>query len=122
MRVILADDQPAVRSAIRLMLEEKPGVNAIAEVSTSRDLLRQAGSFHPDLIFLDWELPETNSKDMVPLLKSIYPHLWVIALSASPTVRQTALDAGVNEFVCKSNPPESLLRAMDNYYRENTGL
>ena len=121
MRVILADDHPDVRSAMRLIIEEKPDVEVVAEVSTSSDLLSQIRSNCPDLVLLDWELPGTRSADLVSLLHALCSHLAVIALSSSPQVKQAALNAGAHEFVCKSDPPESLLIALDHCYQHNSG-
>ena len=117
MRVIVADDQPDVRSALRLMLEEKSDIDMIAEVRTSTELMRQVKSGCPDLILLDWELPGIKPGELLILLKTLCPHLMVIALSSRPQMRQNALAAGANSFVCKSDPPELLLTALNRCYR-----
>ncbi len=116
MRIIVADDQPEVRSALRLMLEEKPGNSVIDEVSTSYELLWQVSAGGPDLILLDWELPGTKPKELLSILRNLYPHLMVIALSSHPQTRQAALEAGAHTFACKSDPPENLLAALDDCY------
>jgi DNA-binding NarL/FixJ family response regulator len=118
MRVILADDQPEVRSALRLALEEKPGTSVMSEVGSSYELLWQVNNNCPDLILLDWELPGTKPKDLLSVLQTLYPHLLVIALSSRPQIRQAALDAGAVDFVCKSDPPENLLAALETCYQD----
>ena len=115
MRVIVADDQPEVRSAMRLILEEKPGIRVVGEASTSYELLRQVRAICPDLILLDWELPGTNSEDLLSELQNLCPHLSIVALSSRPQMRQAALEAGAWNFVCKSEPPEQLINALDSY-------
>lgn len=119
MRVILADDQPEVRSALRLLLGEKPGVNVIGEADTSFELLWQVKSNCPDLILLDWELPGTRPKELLSVLRMLCPLLSIIALSSRPQERQNALTAGASDFVCKSDPPEMLSTALNNCYRRN---
>lgn len=116
MRVILADDQPEVCSALRLLLEEKPGINVLSEVGNTYELLRQVQASCPDLILLDWELPGASSKELVPLLHTLCPHLEIIALSSHPQMKPAALKAGVRHFICKSEPPEQLLTALENCY------
>jgi DNA-binding NarL/FixJ family response regulator len=118
MRIILADDQPDVLSAMRLLLEERPGISIVAEVTHMSDLIHQVKLNSPDLILLDWELPGTQAQDLVAFLTKLNPPPAVIALSSSPQVKQAALNAGVLEFVCKSDPPESLLNAVMNYRLE----
>ncbi len=43
----------------------------------------------------------------------------VVALSGRPEARQAALDAGVDAFVSKGDPPELLLKAMDKCKNKN---
>ncbi len=117
MRIIVADDQPDVRSALRLMLEEKSGNNIIAEVGTSYELLWQVSSGVPDLILLDWELPGTKPRELLSILHNLHPQVLVIALSSRPQMRQAALEAGAHYFISKSDPPENLMIALDNCYR-----
>jgi DNA-binding NarL/FixJ family response regulator len=116
MRIILADDQPEVRSALRLLLEEKAGIQVIADASTSSELLLQVRSCCPDLILLDWELPGLDPEKLVKLLLKICTSLYIIALSSRPQMKPEAFKAGVRQFICKSEPPEQLLAALDNCY------
>jgi DNA-binding NarL/FixJ family response regulator len=132
MRVLVADDQAAVRSALRWLLNEEPGISVVGEAIRVEDLLAQAGDIQPDLVLLDWELPGllaaslSNSASpstvgqagcrLLNVLHALHSHPKVIALSGRPDVRQEALDAGADAFVSKGDPPERLLatlRAID---------
>jgi DNA-binding NarL/FixJ family response regulator len=57
MRVFLADDQAKVRAALRLLLEQEPGLSVVGEVTEAKDLLVQVQVTQPDVVLLDWELP-----------------------------------------------------------------
>lgn len=116
MRIIVADDHPEVRSALRFMLEEKPDNNIVGEASTSYELLWQVSARKPDMILLDWELPGTKPEELLSILLKLYPKLLVIALSNRPQMRQAAIEAGALSFVSKSEPPEYLLAALNNCY------
>jgi two-component system invasion response regulator UvrY len=116
MRIIVADDRPEVRSALRLMLEEKPENVVIGEVATSYELLWQVNTGRPDLILLDWELPGTKPKELLSILRALHPRILIIALSSYPQMRHAALEAGALSFVSKSDPPGSLLAALDDCY------
>ena len=113
MRVILADDQAKVRSALRLLLEHQPDVDILGEAVDTTGLLDWAKVVCPDLVLLDWELPGLPNTTLLPPLHDHCPGLRVIALSSRPEVRKAALDAGVDAFVSKGDPPEQLLIAMD---------
>ena len=128
MRVLVADDQAAVRSALRWLLNEEPGVSVVGEVIRVEDLLAQAGGIQPDLVLLDWELPGLfagsfpNSASpstigqarcrLLNALHALHSCPKVIALSGRPEVRQEALDAGADGFVSKGDPPERLLTTL----------
>ena len=112
MRVLLADDQAKVRSALRLLLEQLPGVEILGEAADTTVLLDWAKVACPDLVLLDWELPGLPAAALLRVLCYQCPNLRVIALSSRPEVRQAALEAGADAFASKGDPPERLLAAV----------
>ena len=112
MRVLLADDQPNVRSALRLLLEQEAGLSVTAEAGNSRELLATMEGDCPDLLLLDWELPGVKGRELILGLREKCPELVIIALSSRPEARRAALDAGVVSFVSKGDTPERLLAAI----------
>jgi DNA-binding NarL/FixJ family response regulator len=113
MRVMLADDQAEVRSALRLLIEEKSQDDVVGEVAEAAGLLIQIQQIAPDLLLLDWELPGLRADDMLPALRSYYPGLLVIALSGRPEARKAASAAGIDAFISKGSPPEQILGVLD---------
>ena len=63
----------------------------------------------PDPVLLDWELPGLPATYLLRLLRYERPSLSVIAMSSRPEACQAALDADVQAFVSKSEPPERVL-------------
>ena len=118
MRVLLADDQSKVRSALRLVLEQQPGVSILGEAVDTTGLLDWVKAACPNLVLLDWELPGLGVDRLLPTLRELCPGLAVIALSGRPEARQAALDAGVDAFVSKGDPPERLLTAVNDCCRK----
>lgn len=114
MRVLLADDQAKVRSALRLILEQEPGVEIVGEAVGVAQLLALAKELYPDLILLDWELRKAANGSLLPALRSLCPLLKVIVLSARPEARQAALAAGADAFVSKVDGPRALLNTLRN--------
>lgn len=116
MRVLLADDQPTLRSAVRFLLEQEPDVSIVAEAADVAALLARVSELHPDLLLLDWELPgldTTGSPRLV--INSLYascPSLHIIVLSGRPEASRPALATGASAFVSKADPPERLLAAL----------
>jgi len=119
MRVLLADDQPNVRSALRLLLEQEAGLTVVAEVENSKGLVSQLEADCPDLLLLDWELPSGKGAELIPTLREKCPELVIIALSSRPEARQAALRAGADDFVSKGSPPQEVIAAVKKYQRPN---
>jgi DNA-binding NarL/FixJ family response regulator len=120
MRVLVADAQMKVRSALRLILEQELGLSVVGEANEVEDLFAQAETIQPDLVLLDWELPGRQvdaaaglvGPGLLATLRSNLPHLRVIALSGRPEAHQVALAAGADVFVSKGDLPERLLAAV----------
>lgn len=127
-RVLVADDEISVRSALRRLLKEEPGIELVGEAANLGELVRQALAKEPDLILLDWELSglpsarafyngdtvqwtraERKRNVVLVSLHNMYSHPQIIALSSRPEVRESALRAGVDAFVDKGNPPLRLI-------------
>jgi DNA-binding NarL/FixJ family response regulator len=113
MRVLLADDQVWLRSAIRFLLEEEPDVGEIDEAGDLRTVLTKAKTHAPSLVLLDWELPGLHAKEagrkLISALRASSPDVMVIVLSGRPEASKRALDAGADGFVSKADPPDTLL-------------
>ena len=109
MRVLLADDQLPVRSALRLLLEQEPDFQVVGETADATGLLLAAAEKAPDLVLLDWELPGLPADQLLRLLQYERPSLKIIAMSSKPESRQAALNKGADAFVSKNEPPERVL-------------
>jgi len=108
MRVLIADDQPSVRFALKLVLEQQ-GIDVAGQVSDSGELLAWFKTDQADLLLLDWELPDQSGKKIIPILRARSPKLTVIVLNSRPQTRTEAISAGADGFVSKGDPPEYLL-------------
>jgi DNA-binding NarL/FixJ family response regulator len=112
MRILLADGQLNVRSALGRLLKHEPGVEVVGETSEANDLMALVRTSHPDLVLLDWGLPGLSAMGSLPGLRMNNPNLLIVVLSGRPEACQTALAAGANAFVSKIDPPEKLLKAL----------
>ena len=118
MRILIADDQVRVRQALparqalRVLLTQQPGVRVIGEAADGEELLAQVRVKAADLVLIDWELPGLVEAGGLPALRSLCPTLQVVVLSGRTGVRSAAQSVGVDAFVSKGDPPESLLTAL----------
>jgi DNA-binding NarL/FixJ family response regulator len=114
MRILIADDQANVRSALALLLEQEPQFEIVAEAADAVGLLQAVRKNNPDLLLLDWELPGLPADYLLRLLRYEQPCLLIVALSSRPEAEAAATAAGADAFISKSALPERVLTAVYN--------
>jgi DNA-binding NarL/FixJ family response regulator len=112
MRILVADDQAKVRSAIRLLLEHDEDIKVLGEAVDATGLLDWLSVVCPDLVLLDWELPGRDMRELLDAVRGNCSRVKVVALSGRPEARREAIAAGADGFVSKGDPPERLLDAL----------
>jgi DNA-binding NarL/FixJ family response regulator len=109
MRILLADDEPMVCSALRLLLEQEPDVEVVGEVGEAGALAEWLSRGCADLCIVDWELPGLPIGDRQKLVRALCCNLKLVAISGRSETRVQALAAGVDGFISKTEPPEHVL-------------
>ena len=110
--MIIADDRREVRSGLRALLEEEQARFVIMEAADLRQLMSQLQQPCVDLVLLDWELGPVSGPDILAMLKGVCPNTPVVALSARPEARNSALASGATAFVLKADCVEAVLTAV----------
>ncbi len=121
-QILLADDNPDLRSALRLMLETRLDVQLITEARDMEHVLAQAEDARPDCIVLDWELPGRPVRERIKVLRALVPETKIIVTSARPEAREEALSEGADAFADKAASPLFILEAMRKCAKERNKL
>src|SRR5512137_756254 len=108
LRILIADQDPAFRKALALLIRRKLGVRHIEEASDTGTLIQKLADSRPDLLLLNWFLHGMPGPEFCSLLRNTYPNLKVILVSLHPEDAAAAGSAGAG-FICKSAPPEETL-------------
>jgi DNA-binding NarL/FixJ family response regulator len=111
MRVLLADDEPKVRSALRLILEQLKDIETVEEVTDAASMVERLKNFLPDLLLVDLELPGLHTGSVLCDLRSYGP-LKVIVLSGRCQAPNAALASGADAFISKCEPPDRLFATL----------
>jgi len=111
-RVLLAESDPNVRAALRLVLDRMPRFTLVGQSENVHELLRDSAVLQPQVILVDLELRGLQVDDHVAALQQVSNGVTTIALSTHDEHRQVALEAGAAAFVCKSESPLKLLEAL----------
>lgn len=116
MRVVVADAQADVRYALRVLLQLARELDAevVGESAEADTLARQVMTLRPDLLLLDWNTPGLDSANPLTQLRALDPQLKIIILSVRPESQPLALKAGADAFVCKGDPVDRLVAAIQD--------
>jgi DNA-binding NarL/FixJ family response regulator len=112
MKILIADDQAEVRSALRILLEQETTPGAISEAEDIDKLFSIAEREQPGLILLDWELSGKAMAGRMPALRRCAEGAKIIAMSVRPEAARSAAEAGADAFVSKGDNSDKLLRAI----------
>jgi DNA-binding NarL/FixJ family response regulator len=103
--ILLVDDAPAVREALRWALEGTGDLAVVGEAGDGIAAVERAAALAPDAIILDLELPGQDGCAVARAVKSQAPAPVVIVLTIhnDPASRQRSLAAGADAFVAKAD-------------------
>ena len=101
--IILADDQPKVRFALRVLIENRQDTEIIGEAEDASELIDLLEKLSPTVIIMDWLLPGLPNVGSVKKIRELCPDAAILALSVRPELEREALVNGVDAFISKSN-------------------
>ena len=83
LRVLVADDHPFIRKAVRTTLERHPHFEVCAEAENGALAVRMANEFKPDVVVLDINMPFLNGFEAARQIKKEVPQIAVVILSSN---------------------------------------
>lgn len=110
-RVLIADDHPLARRAIRLLLEQEPGFEIVAEAVNGEEAVKLCREMQPDLVLMDIRMPGMNGLEATRKIKQLNPHTKIVMLSVSDDVADlfTAIQNGAQGYLLKNMDPDEWL-------------
>ena len=113
-RLLLADDQELVRSALCALLELQPDFEIVASVGRGDEVVAAAMAQQPDVALLDIEMPGIDGLAAAGALSTQNPECRIIMLTTFGRTGylRRAMEAGALGFVVKDAPPEALADAI----------
>lgn len=113
-RVLIADDHPLVRFAVRRCLEWEESVEVVGEASTGEEAVALTRRLRPDAVLLDYQMPVLDGVAATKAIVEEMPEVAILMLTGQdePFLEEKATEAGVHRLIRKDEPAEALLRTL----------
>jgi two-component system nitrate/nitrite response regulator NarP len=113
-KILLADDDPLTTAGIKLLLSDTH-YQVVSEVRDGATALQELPRARPDLLLLDFEMPERSGLDVLRTLRERGDRRPIVLLTGRIPDRRVyeALQIGLNGLVIKASAPQHLLTCLD---------
>jgi len=113
-RLLVVDNQPAVRRGLKMRLALEPDLDVVGEACDADEAVPLARALRPDVILMDFEMPGMSGIAATEGLRTVAPHSAVVifTLRDDAATREQARAAGAAAFVAKHRTEEVLLAAI----------
>jgi len=112
LRLLIVDDNAAIRAATVALIETGPYAVAIYEAANGQEAIQLAESVRPDVILMDVQMPLLDGISATRRIKRRWPTMRVVVLTMYGDHRETALGAGADEFLLKGAASDVLIAAI----------
>ena len=109
--ILIVDDHPAIRRALRTAFERQPGLTVCGEAEDGFDAIGKAKKLTPDLIVLDLRMPVMDGLEAARELKRLFPQIPLMMLTCyhSSAAEREALASGVTAVFSKPDGMQNLI-------------
>jgi DNA-binding NarL/FixJ family response regulator len=110
-RVLLVDDQPLIRTGLRMLCDAEPDIEVVGEADNGREAIWIAARLSPDVIVMDLRMPGVDGITATSRILAERPATRVLVLTTfgDDDHLYPALTAGACGFLLKDAPPADLL-------------
>ena len=113
-RVLIADDQTAVREGLAMLVGLINDIEVVATAADGREAVTLAGELRPDVVLMDLRMPEMEGSEATRTIRSTLPdtHVLVLTTYADDDSLFPALQAGAHGYLTKDASAEELETAI----------
>jgi DNA-binding NarL/FixJ family response regulator len=111
--VLIADDQPLIRTGLRMILAAEPGIEVVGEASTGADAVAMSGELRPDVVLMDIRMPDLDGIEATRRIlagnQGRAPRVLILTTFDLDEYVYDALRAGASGFLLKDAPTQQLI-------------
>ena len=104
-RILVVDDNPAVRSYFRSILEQQTAWQVCDEARTGTEAIERVQNAPPDVILLDFQMPDLNGIDVAQQISQLFPQIPIlmVTIHLSTQLAEAARKAGIRGACAKQD-------------------
>jgi DNA-binding NarL/FixJ family response regulator len=113
-RILVVDDNPAVRQYLRALLEQQSTWQVCGEARTGTEALQRVERNPPDMILLDFQMPDLNGLDVARQITRLFPEIPIlmVTIHLSKQLAEEAQRVGIRG-ACAKTDVGSIVEAVD---------
>lgn len=112
LHVLIVDDEAPARDELRALLQDEPDIEIVGEAANAIEGLAAINRLHPDVVFLDIQMPRVSGLEMLSMLdKSCMPR--VVFVTAYDEYALNAFEEHASDYLLKPVDPARLARTLD---------
>ncbi|MEV8532934.1 response regulator transcription factor [Streptomyces sp. NPDC051211] len=115
LRIVLADDERMVRTALRVILEAEPDLTVVGEAVDGAEAVSRVRALAPDVVLMDVRMPGIDgirATEQILATMPEPPRIVVVTTFENDSYVYGALRAGASGFLLKRADPEELVGAV----------
>lgn len=122
MRILLADDQPMLLSALSTILNTQPDIEVVATAANGAEAIEEAKNHDIDVAVLDIRMPVLDGISAARQIMPLGPKVIMLTTFDDDALVQEAIEAGVHGFLLKDVEPDVLADAVRTVARGESVL
>jgi DNA-binding NarL/FixJ family response regulator len=113
-RILIADDHPMMREALKTALEDEQDLMVVAEASNGYEAISLVEAHHPDIVLMDLLMPGMDGLEAIERLTSADPNIKILVVTSLEDEEKitSAIQAGALGYFPKTAPRSFLLEAI----------
>ncbi|MGW1198165.1 response regulator [Streptomyces sp. NPDC002536] len=124
-RIVLADDERLVRTALRAVLGAEPGMEVVGEAATGAEAVSLVRALRPDIVLMDVRMPEIDglrATEQILAGMDEPPRIVVLTTFENDSYVYDALRVGASGFLLKRSGADELVQAVRMVARSDSLL
>jgi DNA-binding NarL/FixJ family response regulator len=113
-RIVIADDHPLLRQALRNSLEKQPDFEIVAEACDGNEAVQSSVNLNPDIVIMDISMPSINGIEATRQIKAKCPSAAILVLTVHSDSEHilSILQAGASGYLTKSVYGDEVIQAI----------